>query len=351
MDIAVIGCGYWGPNLIRNFHEHLQDGMCAAADLDPDRLAAMKKKYPHLDTTTDADELLSRSDIDAVAIATPVHTHYELARTAIENGKHVLIEKPLTHSAETSRDLIERADDADVTLMVDHTFVYTGAVRKIKELVEQDELGRLYYFDSVRVNLGLFQHDINVLWDLAPHDISIMDHVLDREPVAVAAHGAAHIDYSDEPIENIAYLTVFYPDDLIAHIHANWLAPVKVRKTLLGGSEKMIVYDDTEPDEKIKVYDKGVELEPNSDPEALHDVLVSYRTGDMRAPRLDDTEALKRETKHFLECIEGDEQPVTDGQAGLDVVRILEAAQKSIDNGGARIPLSELTTTTDEVSA
>jgi len=341
MRVAVIGCGYWGPNLVRNFHDLVQDGMCAVSDLDPERLEAVKDKYPHLDTTTEADELLERDDIDAVAIATPVHTHYELARTAIENGKHVLIEKPLTHSVETSRDLVERANEAGVTLMVDHTFVYTGAVRKINELVEKGALGRLYYFDSVRVNLGLFQHDINVLWDLAPHDISIMDHVLEREPQAVAAHGAAHIDYSEEPIENIAYLTVFYPDDLIAHIHSNWLAPVKVRKTLLGGSEKMIVYDDTEPDEKIKVYDKGVEVEPTENLEALHDVLVSYRTGDMRAPRLDDTEALKREAKHFLECIKTGEPPITDGEAGLDVVRVLEAAQKSIDNGGQRVPLTQ----------
>jgi predicted dehydrogenase len=315
--------------------------MCAVADLDQDRLESVKGAYPHLDATTDPDEVLEREDIDAVAIATPVHTHYDLAKTAIENGKHVLIEKPMTHSVETSEHLIELADQAGVTLMVDHTFIYTGAVRKINDLVESGELGRLYYFDSVRVNLGLFQHDINVLWDLAPHDISIMDHVLDPDPVAVAAHGAAHIDYSDEPIENITYLTVYYPDDLIAHIHSNWLAPVKVRKTLLGGSEKMIVYDDTEPDEKIKVYDKGVEIEPNSDPEALHDVLVSYRTGDMLAPRLDDTEALKREVRHFLDCIETGKQPVTDGQAGLDVVRILEAAQTSIDNDGARVSLAE----------
>lgn len=340
MKVGVIGCGYWGPNLIRNFYDLLGEDMCAVADVKSDRLESVGSTYPHLYTSTNPDDILEEGGIDAVSIATPVHTHYDLARKAIENQKHVLVEKPMTHSVETSQHLVELADEKGVTLMVDHTFIYTGAVRKINEIVESGELGRLYYFDSVRVNLGLFQHDINVLWDLAPHDVSIMEHLLKPNPIAVAAHGAAHIDYSDEPIENVAYLTVYYPDDVIAHVHSNWLAPVKVRKTLIGGSEKMIVYDDTEPDVKVKVYDKGVDIERNGDPEAIHDLLVSYRSGDMWAPHLDDTEALKREARHFIKCAEAGEQPTTDGQAGLDVVKILEAAQESIDNDGERIELA-----------
>lgn len=337
--VGVVGCGYWGPNLVRNFVDWLHEGMTAVADPDPERLDAVRSSYPHLQAYPDLEAMLGDTDVDAVAVATPVHTHYEIARMALEHGKHVLIEKPMTHTVETSRELIDLAEDRGLTLMVDHTFVYTGAVRKIREIVDRGELGDLYYFDSVRVNLGMFQHDVNVVWDLAPHDVSIMEHLLDADPVAVSAHGAAHVDYGTEPIENIAYITVYYPDNLIAHVHVNWLAPVKVRKTLLGGDRKMIVYDDNEPDEKVKVYDKGVEIEPSDDPEKIYETLVSYRTGDMYAPKLDETEALKRETGHFLDCVETGKQPVTDGSAGLDVVRVLEAAQTSIDEQGELVEL------------
>lgn len=339
LRVGVVGCGYWGPKLVRNFVGWLHEGMTAIADSDASRLEATRSTYPHLETFPDVEAMLAGTDVDAVAVATPVHTHYEIARTALEHGKHVLIEKPMTHSSETSRELIELADERGLTLMVDHTFVYTGAVRKIREIVDRGELGDLYYFDSVRVNLGMFQHDVNVVWDLAPHDVSIMEHVLDAKPRAVSAHGAAHVDYSDEPVENIAYITVHYPDNLIAHVHVNWLAPVKVRKTLLGGDRKMIVYDDNEPDEKVKVYDKGVEIEPSDDPEKIYETLVSYRTGDMYSPKLDKTEALKRETGHFLRCITSGEDPVTDGTEGLRVVRILEAAQRSIDAQGQLVQL------------
>ena len=313
--------------------------MCAVADKDLRRLDDIQCQYPFLAGTTDAMCLFDRADIDAVAIATPVHTHFDLAKAAIERGKHVLIEKPMTHSVKTSEQLIELADRAGVTLMVDHTFIYTGAVRKLREIVNGGDFGELYYFDSVRVNLGLFQHDINVLWDLAPHDISIMDYVLQREPLAVAAHAVGHFPCNEKPIEDIAYLTIHYPNNLIGHIHVNWLAPVKVRKTLICGAKRMIVYDDIEPTEKIKVYDKGVAIEQNNGPDQLYKALVSYRTGDMYAPNLDQTEALNREVEHFLDCIANGTRPITDGHAGLKVVRILEAAQKSINEGGALVNL------------
>ena len=337
--VAVIGCGYWGPRLIRNFASILKGGMCAVADTDRRRLDAIKDQYPFLHTTTDPFELIHSGEVDAVAVATPVQTHYDLAHAAIEAGKHVLIEKPMTDSVETSSELIESAERAGVVLMVDHTFIYTDAVRQMKEIVDRGELGRLYYFDSVRVNLGLFQHDVNVLWDLAPHDVSIMDHILGKLPIAVAAHGVAHVNYGRSKIEDIAYLTVYYPDDLIGHIHVNWLAPVKIRKTLIGGSKKMIVYDDTEPAEKVKVYDRGVEVSANGDPTSIYKALVSYRMGNMYAPYLDQTEALRIEVEHFVDCIRTGKRPETDGWAGLNVVRILDAANRSLNSDGARIRL------------
>ena len=339
LRVGVIGCGYWGPRLVRNFASILNDGMRAVADTDQGRLDAIALQYPFVWTTTNPAELIESDDIDAVAISTPAHTHFDLARAAIAAGKHVLIEKPMTDSVETSSRLIELAEEAKVVLMVDHTFIYTGAVREMKRMVSRGELGDLYYFDSVRVNLGLFQHDVNVLWDLAPHDVSIMDHVLSRTPIAVAAHGVAHMNYGQHKIEDIAYLTVYYPDNLIGHIHVNWLAPVKIRKTLIGGSKQMIVYDDTEPAEKLKVYDRGVEVSANGDQSSLYQALVSYRMGDIYAPNLDQTEALRTEVRHFLQCIEEHSTPLTDGHAGLRVVRILEAAQQSLDTGGSLVQL------------
>ena len=337
LKVGVIGYGYWGPKMVRNFVSILHGGMYGVADKKPERLDAATAQYPHLRTYLDAERLIDVVDI--VVITTPVSTHYGVAKRALEAGKHVLIAKPMTDTVKSSEELILLAEKQGVTLMVDHTFIFTGAVQKMRELVDRNELGKLYYFDSVRVNLGLFHHDTNVLWDLAPHDISIMDYLLQEQPISVAAHGACHINYSHVPIEDIAYLTMFFENNLIAHVHVNWLAPVKVRKTLLAGSEKMVVYDDTEPDEKIKVYDKGVEISPKNHTEKVYDVLVSYRTGDMYAPKLDKTEPLRKEIIHFLDCVQTGRMPISDGYSGLNVVRILEAAQYSIDHGGIQVEL------------
>jgi len=260
---------------------------------------------------------------------TPVSTHFDLAIQALRAGKHVLVEKPLAANSEQALILVEESERRNLALMVDHTFVYTGAVRKIRDLVASNTLGDIYYYDSVRVNLGLFQSDVNVVWDLAVHDLSIMDYVLPVKPIAVSATGISHIPGKPE---NVAYMTLFFPNDQIAHLHVNWLAPVKVRRTLIGGSERMIVYDDLEPSEKVKIYDRGVTLFPQS--EAAYELLVSYRSGDMRAPRLDVTEGLRTEALHFIDCIENNKRPETDGAGGLRIVRIVEAADKSLFNRG-----------------
>jgi predicted dehydrogenase len=333
--IGILGYGYWGPNLVRNFAETPGARVVAVSDLRADRLAAVQIRYPGVKTTTHFGELLAEPGVDAVAIATPVSTHYDLAMQALQAGKHVLVEKPLAATSEQAIRLIEEAERRNRVLMVDHTFVYTGAVRKIKEMVDEGRLGRLYYYDSVRVNLGLFQHDVNVLWDLAVHDLSIMDYVLGIRPCAVAATGLAHVP--GQP-ENVAYLTCFFAENLIAHFHVNWLAPVKIRRTLIGGDLQMIVYDDLEPSEKVKVYDKGITV--NNGPDGVYQLLVGYRSGDMWAPQLDVTEALRVEALHFLECIQQSRRPVTDGQAGLRVVRILEAATRSLAERGRPVELA-----------
>jgi predicted dehydrogenase len=334
--IGVIGYGYWGPNLVRNFYETPGVQVACVSDLRADRLAAVTGRYPTVQTTQDFQELMADSSIDAVAIATPVSTHYELAMHALQEGKHVLVEKPLASDTAQVQRLIDLAQKRNRVLMVDHTFVYTGAVRKIRELVESGNLGEIYYYDSVRVNLGLFQHDVNVLWDLAVHDLSIMDYVLPFRPCAVSATGLSHVPGGTE---NVAYLTLFFEGSQIAHIHANWLAPVKLRRTLIGASRKMIVYDDLEQSEKIKVYDKGITLSNHQNPEKLYQMLVGYRTGDMLAPNLDHTEALRREIDHFLHCIEHAEEPITGGSAGLRVVEILQAASQSMAQRGRPIEL------------
>jgi predicted dehydrogenase len=334
IGIGVIGYGYWGPNLVRNFVEVAGSRVVAVGDLRPERLAQVQARYPGVKATGDFRELLADPEVDAIVIATPVSTHFDLALQALQAGKHVLVEKPLTTTARQGERLVEEAARRQRVLMVDHTFIYTGAVRKIKELVDEGRLGRLYYYDSVRVNLGLFQHDVNVLWDLAVHDLSIMDYVLGRQPRAVAATGMAHVP--DRP-EDVAYLTCFFDDTLIAHFHVNWLAPVKIRRTLIGGDQRMIVYDDLEPSEKVKVYDKGITL--NNGPEGLYQMLVGYRTGDMWAPQLNTAEALRVEAAHFLECIEHGKHPVTDGQVGLNVVRVLEAATQSLKLRGQPVEL------------
>lgn len=334
--IGVIGCGYWGPNLVRNFNTIEKCEMVMVADLDPQRLNEIKVKYPNLETTTNPTELLSRKNIDAVVIATPVSTHYPLAKEALTNDKHVLIEKPMTCTVEQSQQLIALADERNLTLMVDHTFVYTGAVRTIRDMINSNQLGELYYFDSVRVNLGIFQHDVNVIWDLAPHDFSIMQYLIAEKPVSVQAVGASHIEYSNPPLENIAYITVNFESGLIGHFHVNWMTPVKVRKILIGGSKKMIVYDDLEPDEKVKLYDKGVKIDTA---EKIYDTLVQYRIGDVHIPVIPQQEALQVECRHFLECIRDQSQPLTSGEDGLQVVKLLTAADRSLQEDGRRISL------------
>ena len=329
--IGVIGCGYWGPNLLRNFAENEDSQLRWICDLDERRLAAMGRRYPAARTTTDYQELIADPELDAVSVVTPVATHYQIAREALLAGKHVLVEKPLTATAFEAEELIEIASRNRRTLMVDHTFVYTGAVRKMKEILDSGELGDLLYFDSVRINLGLFQRDINVLWDLAPHDLSILDYLIERQPVGVSALGSCHIE---PDIENIAYLVMKFPDDFIAHFHFNWLAPVKIRRTLIAGARKMILYDDIEPTEKVRIYDKGVTANRIEDREADYQTLVSYRTGDVWAPRLDATEALRYVVAEFVNSVRTSRTPLTDGRAGLRVVRILEAAQESIKQGG-----------------
>jgi predicted dehydrogenase len=329
--IGVIGCGYWGPNLLRNFAENETAQLRWICDTDEMRLAAMGRRYPGARTTTDSKELISDGDLDAIAVVTPVATHFQIARDALLAGKHVLVEKPLTATTREAEELIALASQNGRTLMVDHTFVYTGAIRKMKEIVKSGELGELLYFDSVRINLGLFQRDINVLWDLAPHDLSIMDYLIERQPLGLSALGSCHIEPG---IENIAYMVMKFPDDFIAHFHFNWLAPVKIRRTLIAGARKMILYDDIEPTEKVRVYDKGVTTNRNTDREANYQTLISYRTGDVWAPKLDATEALHYVVAEFIDSIRGRRHPMTDGESGLRVVRLLEAAQTSIKCGG-----------------
>lgn len=337
--IGVVGCGYWGPNLLRNFAENESAQLRWMCDLNAKRLDIMGRRYPFAKTAVNYKQLLDDPQLDAVVIATPVATHFDFAREALMAGKHVLVEKPFTSSAKEAEQLIELAERSGLTLMVDHTFIYTGAVRKIKEIVRSSDFGDLLYFDSVRINLGLFQRDINVVWDLAPHDLAIMDFIIERQPEALTATGSCHIERG---IENIAYLILKFSDEFIAHFHFNWLAPVKIRRTLLAGSRKMIVYDDIEPTEKIRVYDKGVttsRINGDADKEAAYQTLVSYRAGDVWVPKLDSTEALKYVCKEFLGAIREARRPLTDGFSGLRIVRLLEAAQRSINQGGRLIEL------------
>ncbi len=337
IGIGVIGFGYWGPNLVRNFHEMTDSRVLAVSDQRMDRLALAASRYPGIGIMQNASELIRSPAVDAVVIATPVSTHFELALQALQAGKHVLVEKPLAMTSEQALRLTDEADRRGLVLMVDHTFVYTGSVRAMKDLITRGDIGELYYYDSVRINLGLFQHDVNVLWDLAVHDLSIMDYVLTARPKAVSATGMCH--FPKEP-ENIAYLTLFYDSSLIAHIHVNWLAPVKVRRTLIGGSRKMIIYDDVEPSEKIRVYDKGVTTEPQqAHSEAVYKMLVGYRAGDMWAPQLDSSEALKTEARHFLDCMTRRQTPLTNGEAGTRIVQILEAASLSMAERGRLVEL------------
>jgi predicted dehydrogenase len=331
--IGVIGYGYWGPNIVRNFHTQHGAAVRMVCDKNPRCADRLRKVFPAMGFTVDENEILKSPEIDVVAVVTPVWTHHELAKRALENGKHVFVEKPFTCNVTQAEELIELADRKNLKIMVDHTFLFTGAVKKIKEMVDRRELGDLYYYDSLRVNLGLFQHDVNVIWDLAPHDLSIMDHVIGDKPEAVVATGEKHLN----GVEDVAFITVYFPRKVIAHINVNWLSPVKVRTTLIGGEKKMLVWNDLEADEKIKIYDKGVSMSAN--PRNLHQLLVSYRSGDMYAPQVEQIEALQAETAYFLKCIEENENPFNDGIAGLRVVRILEAADKSIRRRGEAVDL------------
>jgi predicted dehydrogenase len=334
IGIGVLGYGYWGPNLVRNFSEIPEARVVKVCDARSERLALVTQRYPSIETTKDYQDLVSDPRIDAILIATPVSTHFQFALDALQAGKHVLVEKPITASSDEAMRLIDEAERRHCVLMVDHTFVYTAAVRRVQELIASKSLGQINYYDSVRVNLGLFQHDVNVIWDLAVHDLAIMDFLIGARPCAVAATGMSHLP--GQP-ENIAYLTLMFESNLIAHINVNWLAPVKVRRTLIGGSRRMIVYDDLEPSEKVKVYDKGITVGSNA--ESLYKLFVGYRTGDMWAPQLDMTEALRIEAQHFVRCIEDRVPVITDGECGLRVVRILEGATQSLAERGRLVDL------------
>jgi len=328
--VGVIGYGYWGPNVVRNLHSLDSAQVVAICDRSPEALKRAERAYPRVQVTSNATEILQSPDIDAVAIITPVWTHFELAKAALQNGKHVFVEKPFTANSDQAEALIELAQRKDLKIMVDHTFLFTGAVKKIRQLVDQGELGDLYYYDSMRINLGLFQHDIDVLWDLAPHDLSIMDYLIQEEPEAIVATGETHLNAHAD----VAFVTVYFPRKTIAHINVNWLSPVKVRTTLIGGEKKMVVWNDLEADEKLKIYDKGVQI---ANTEGVYDLLVSYRSGDMWVPKIEQTEALKVELGYFLDCIENNQTPINDGEAGLRVVRMLEAAAESLKLRGETV--------------
>jgi len=330
--VGVIGYGYWGPNIVRNFHGQERSRVAAVCDKNPASLRRVKNSYSDMMVTTDFSELLTSTSIDAVAIVTPVWTHYELAKAALMNGKHVFVEKPFTCSTAHAEELIELAARKNLKIMVDHTFLFTGAVRQIRKLVDDGALGDLYYYDSTRVNLGLFQHDVNVIWDLAPHDLSIMDHVIHAKPEAVVATGERHLN----GVADVAFITVYYPGKVIGHINVSWLSPVKVRTTLIGGEKKMLVWNDLEADEKIKVYDRGVQMSSGED---RYQLLVSYRSGDMWAPRVEQIEALRAEAHYFVDCIVNNRTPFNDGVAGLRVVKMLEAADQSLEQKGKIVTL------------
>ncbi|HLW53535.1 MAG TPA: Gfo/Idh/MocA family oxidoreductase [Candidatus Angelobacter sp.] len=342
--VGVIGYGYWGPNIVRNFHVNEGFRVDAVCDKNAESLQRARKIYPALTFTQEARDILESKDIDLVAVITPAWTHYGLAKAALQNWKHVFVEKPFTRSSAEAEELIEIAERKHLKIMVDHTFLFTGAVRRIRQMVDDNFLGDLYYYDSLRVNLGLFQHDVNVIWDLAPHDLSIMDHVIQTDPEALVATGETHLNGH----EDVAFITVYFPKNVIAHINVNWLSPVKVRTTLIGGKKRMLVWNDLEADEKIKVYDKGVSI---ANEENLHQLLVSYRSGDMWAPHVQETEALRAELAYFHECLSSDTTPFNDGFAGLRIVRMLEAAEQSVKNRGRTIQLRPLKTRTRAAEA
>jgi len=332
MNFGVIGYGYWGPNIVRNLMGLEGSQVLAIAEISAAARMRAQKAYPKIKLTADGSQVIRSPAIDAVAIVTPVWTHYELAKAALENGKHVFIEKPFTSNSAEGEELINLAARKNLTIMVDHTFLFTAAVNKLSQLIDDGTLGKLYYYDSTRVNLGLFQHDINVLWDLAPHDLSIMDYLIKARPEAVVATGQVHLN----GYEDVAYMTLYFPDNIIAHVNVNWLSPVKVRTTLIGGEKRMVVWNDLEADEKVKLYDRGVDITSR---EGVYELLMNYRSGDMWAPHLEQLEALRQELEYFVECVSASRKAVNDGCAGLRVVKMLEAATQSLSKRGSSVYL------------
>lgn len=332
INIGIVGYGYWGPNLLRNFAETSGATVVVVADTDSKRLELVQRRYPAVRTTTHFQDLLQDPEIDAVAVATPVGTHFELGMAALRAGKHLWLEKPMTETLLQARKLVDEAERRQRIVFVDHTFIYTGAVRKMGDLIKSGELGRVYYYDSTRVNLGLFQRDVNVISDLAVHDFSILDYLLGEHPSAISASGTNHFPGTPE---NLAYITLFYDSGTIAHTNVSWLAPVKVRQILIGGSKRMITYDDLEPSEKVKIYDKGISF--TEDAKQIYEMRVGYRTGDMWAPKLESTEALRMGSEHFIDCLQHGKSPQTDGHLGMRVVELIEAATSSMRGRGETV--------------
>jgi predicted dehydrogenase len=332
MNFGVIGYGYWGPNVVRNLAALEGSRVVSIADMNPGARGRAQRTYPTVHVAADARDVIESTEVDAIAIVTPVWTHYDLAKASLENGKHVFVEKPFTSTVRQGEDLIDIASRKNLKIMVDHTFLFTGAVKKIFQLLEEQTLGKLYYYDSTRVNLGLFQHDINVIWDLAPHDLSIMDHLIRARAEAIVATGQKHLNCH----EDVAFMTLYFPENVIAHVNVNWLSPVKVRTTLIGGEKRMLVWNDLEADEKIRVYNKGVDITSR---EGVYELLVSYRSGDMWAPQVEQGEALHRELAYFVDCVSSGQAPHNDGLAGLRVVKMLEAATESLHKRGALVYL------------
>lgn len=333
IKVGVVGAGYWGPNLIRNFMSSPKTSVKYVCDTDPEKLERALRPYPGVKRSTSLGEVLADAEVDAVAVATPVTTHYPIAKACLESGKHVLVEKPFTSSYLQAKELVELARSSGLQVMCDYTFCYTGAVRKIKEILDSGELGDILYYDSIRINLGLFQSDVNVIWDLAAHDLSIIDFLLSDRPLQVSAHGVAH---ARNNIESIAYVTLIYPKDFLAHFHVNWLSPVKIRKTIIGGSQKMLEWNDLVPAEKIKIYDKGIDLSAVGE-EAQKKLQVSYRSGDIFSPRIESVEALSLMVGEFADSIVEKRPALTDGMMALRVLKILEAAERSIKADGANV--------------
>jgi predicted dehydrogenase len=333
LRIWIIGLGYWGPNLVRNFRSVEGTTVRICCDLELSRFQKLASQYGDLDFTTSAREVIEHPGVDAVVIATPVVTHFELARMALTAGKSVLVEKPLSLRVEDATELVELADRKGLTLQVDHVFVYSPAVKQIKRIVDSGRLGRLFFIDSVRINLGLFQRDVNVLWDLAPHDLSIVDYLVGKMPRSVSAFGSVH---ADKEMEDVAYLNLDFGDGLIANFHVNWLSPVKVRSMIIGGSDQSLIYNDLDANEGIKIYDRGIRTQND---EERHKSLISYRTGDMSSPNVSRDEPLCLMAMDFVRCIQEKQRPVADGESGVRVVKILDAAQRSIKAQGGRIVL------------